>query len=143
MAQQTFSFKIDDALDPDVVDWLRRSESRSNDIRKALRHYLDLPPRNEETPATPPPIDTGLLAEMFKQAVVDGISEAAGLMGKAVGQAVAKEMQKMRPRGNPSLNEVDYFEEETTPSYLDDLADQTDDPDATREAAMNVVNMFG
>ena len=143
MALQTFSFKIDDVLDPDVIAWLKASENRSIDIRKALRHYLDLPPRNEETPATPPPIDTGLLAEMFKQAVVDGISEAAGLMGKAVGQAVASEMKKIRPRGNPSLNELDYMEEEEAPSYLDDLADQTDDPEATREAAMNVVNMFG
>jgi hypothetical protein len=143
MALQTFSFKIDDALDPDVVAWLRGSENRSIDIRKALRHYLDLPPRNEEAPAAPPPIDTGLLAEMFKQAVVEGIAEAAGLMGKAVGQAVAKEMKKVTIPRNPSLNELDYEDDEEPATTADELAMQTADPDATLAATGCFLTTFG
>jgi hypothetical protein len=79
MALQTFSFKIDDALDPDVVEWLRTSENRSVDIRKALRHYLDLPPRSEDPlPTSDPQQPSGIDGARFDR-LLTALEKLVGL----------------------------------------------------------------
>jgi hypothetical protein len=66
VASVSFSFRIDPDLDPDICAWLQGADDRGILIRKALRHYLDLPPRDEAPPVAPAP-GSGVDAELMNK----------------------------------------------------------------------------
>lgn len=123
MATITFSVKLDEEKDAELIAWLTAVENRSQEIKAALYHYRNLPPppTKEDAPITPAPaIDLDLLRDIIDYAVDRGAEKigekVAAKLGERLeaisitvplnGKRKKKEVEKPKIDGNRMFEEA-------------------------------------